>query len=154
MPMVSATRRASSASARVQQPLPWTCSAAGVLASLRWTPVTSQPSAASSAAVTEESTPPLIATSTLRLAMAHPGGQLGHGSRGGGAEAGQGGHRQGARAQAALLAAAVGERAQPGARPYDQGADASRAAELVGAEREQVDRAGCHVDAWQAGGLD
>src|SRR5215211_9160892 len=64
MPRVPATRRASSASARVQQPLPCTWRWAGVSASFRWTPVTSHPASTASAAVTDESTPPLIATST------------------------------------------------------------------------------------------
>src|SRR5215211_8706356 len=67
MPRVSATRRASSASARVQQPLPWTWRWPGVSASFRWTPVTSQPASTASAAATDESTPPLIATRTWLL---------------------------------------------------------------------------------------
>src|SRR5829696_7103036 len=67
MPRVSATRRASSASARVQQPLPCTWRCSGVSASFRCTPVTSHPAATASAAATDESTPPLIATSTWPL---------------------------------------------------------------------------------------
>ena len=78
---------------------------------------------------------------------------VGQGSRGGGAEAGQGGGREGAGAEAALLAAAVDEGAQGGAGADDQGADAGGAAELVGGEGEQVDAVGGHVDPGEAGRL-
>src|SRR4029453_16555567 len=66
------TRRASSASARVQQPLPCTWRCPGVSASFRCTPVTSQPASTASAAATEESTPPLIATSTWSVTAGLP----------------------------------------------------------------------------------
>src|SRR5215212_6321107 len=74
MPRVSATRRASSASARVQQPLPCTWRCPGVSASFRWTPVTSHPASTANAAATDESTPPLIATSTWSLTAPPPAG--------------------------------------------------------------------------------
>ena len=65
MPSTSAARRASPASSREQQPREPVRSAAGVCDSARCTPTTSCPAATARAAATAESTPPLIAASTL-----------------------------------------------------------------------------------------
>src|SRR5436309_2498005 len=66
MPSWAATRRASSTSATLQQP-----ESDSPPHSLSVTPVTSWPAARSRAAATDESTPPLMATSTRTSA---PGG--------------------------------------------------------------------------------
>src|SRR5687767_15519578 len=84
MPSWAATRRASSTSATLQHP-----ESDSPPHSLRVTPVTSWPEATSRAAATDESTPPLMATSTLmgsaplrdsaRQQAARPGGDDGDG---------------------------------------------------------------------------
>src|SRR4030095_13018558 len=66
MPIMSAARRASLASSRVQQPRAAVRNDLGLLESARWPPTTSCPASAARAAATAESTPPDIAASTRR----------------------------------------------------------------------------------------